>query len=371
MDVHGSTKLMKIMNLGTLLFDGEKVTKGFLKIEADEVQEVCLGEPPTDATAGLVLPGFVNAHTHIGDSFAYPAPGLSLEELVGSPSGYKHQRLRTVPIGQKVRGIADSLDIMASCGTSIFSDFREEGLEGVRLLDSVLTAEHPQAIRLSRPVTDEVTARDLTLLLDAADGIGMSAISDHPMDLLRRLSDASKGRGKLFSIHLSENRREDVDSVLSLRPDFVIHATMATEEDLNALGEAGVPVVVCPTSNEFFGIGLDIPRMLKAGVTVGLGTDNGMICRPDMFQEMRTAFRLSRANGKTAPMDIVRMATVLGRKILKAEGNTTAGAKNEHDFTVVRVRGDDPMSELVTTVGAGDVLAVVRGGKVRRSAGWR
>ncbi len=365
---HGSKTLMKHANLGNTLFDGTKVRKGYLRIEGEFLAEICEGDPPSDAVRGLVLPGFANAHTHLGDSFAYPAPRLPPEKLVASPGGYKHQSLKSASKDLKMKGMLESLDAMVACGTSIFADFREEGVEGVRTLDGALRDGHPRAIRLGRPCSDEADDREIGVLLDVADGIGMSAVSDHPIELLERLSKLARARGKLFSIHMSESRREDVDAVLSLRPDFVVHATNAPPEDLAVLADAGIPVVVCPRSNEFFGIKIDIPRMVGAGLTVALGTDNGMISRPDMFEEMRAANRVSAAMGGIEPLEVVRMATVQGRKVLKAEGNTTAGAKNEDDFTVVKVPGDDPLRELVTTVGSGDVLAVVRGRKVRRFA---
>jgi len=335
------------------------------------VVEVCEGEPPGEVIRGLVVPGLVNAHTHIGDSFAYPAPKLCVEELVGHPGGFKHEALRAASKSAKVKGMLDSLQVMSSCGTTLFADFREEGLEGVRALDQAIQGHHPRAIRLGRPCGADPGSAEVDALLEESDGIGMSAISDYPIDLLKKVSSAARSRGKLFSIHLSENRREDVDAVLSLRPDFVIHATRASRDDLESLARSDVPVVACPRSNEFFGIRADIPAMLAAGLTVGLGTDNGMICRPDMFEEMRAAFRISAARGGVVPSEVVRMATVLGRKILKAEGNTTAGEKEERDFVVVRVPGKDPLRALVTTAGSGDVLAVVRERKVRRSAAWR
>lgn len=333
--------------------------------------EVCHGDPPVNGRKGLVIPGFVNSHTHIGDTFAFPAPEMPLDRLVAHPDGYKHRILRSTSREVKTSGMLKSLDLMAACGVSIFSDFREEGIEGIRMLAELLRPYHPRAVLLGRPATAEASAGEVHALLDSSDGVGLSACSDLPFAFLKAVSELTKDQGKLFSIHLSEAVREDVDVALSLKPDFVIHATMATADDLTALAQSNTPVVVCPRSNEFFGLRVDIPRMLKAGLTVGLGTDNGMICAPDMFEEMKAAYRISGASGGMAPADVVRMATVHGRKVLKAEGNTTSGAKNQLDLTVVRVPGKDPLKELVTTTVSGNVLATVRGGKVRRSANWR
>jgi len=362
---------MKDLALGSVIFDGEEMRDGFLRVQGSEVVEVCSGAPSGDFQKGLVLPGFVNAHTHIGDSFAYPAPKMPLEELVAHPGGYKHRVLRAAARSTKADGITQSLDIMTACGTAVFADFREEGLEGIRILDGVLRDLHPRAVRLCRPVSDDVTAAETKALLAASEGFGMSSVSDHRIEVLERLSKAAHAQGKLFSIHVSEVGREDIESVLSLRPDFVVHAAAATDDDLAALAAVRVPVVVCPRSNEFFGIQLDIPRMLAAGLTLALGTDNGMVCKPDMIEEVKAAFRLSMARGGITPLDALRMGTVLGRKVLKAEGNTTAGAESEQDFTVVRAQGKDPAMEMVTAVESRDVLAVVRGGKVRRFTGCR
>lgn len=361
---------MRTYALGNAIFDGEDVHEGYLCVEDGQVADVRHDSPPADAVKGLILPGFVNAHTHIGDSFAYPAPRLPLEELVAPPRGYKQERLRSVSSDLKVKGMRESLDVMASCGTEVFVDFREEGLDGIRLLDRALAKDDPRAIRLGRP-TDGGGEHEIDELVELADGIGVSSISDHPPELLKKLSRAARSRGKLFSIHVSEALREDMDAVLDLKPHFVVHAVKATEGDLEALAGEGIPVVVCPRSNEFFGLQADLRRMFSAGLTVALGTDNGMICRPDMFEEMRAAYRISGAGRRITPLETVRMATVLGRKVLKAEGNTTAGEKKGQDFVVVRVPGGDPLKELVTTATSRDVLAVVRGQKVRRSAEWR
>jgi len=371
MNIMGWFDRMKSTYLGTVMFDGERVTKGFLRLEGDFLAEVCEGEPPGEAQKGFVLPGFVNAHTHVGDSFAYPAPLMPMEKLVAPPCGYKHRALESATADTKERGMSQSLSIMMSSGTAVFSDFREEGVQGLRMLQGLLRPEHPKAILLGRPAGEDSRPGEVDDILENSEGIGMSSVTDCPIDLLKKLARAARSRGKLFSVHLSEGRREDVDKVLALDPDFVIHATMATKDDLKALAEANVPVVVCPRSNEFFGNMVDIPGMLSAGVDVGLGTDNGMICRPDIIEEVRAAFRISTARGGISALEVVRMATVQGRKILKADGNTTPAAEEERDFTVVRVPGKDPLRELVTTVEAADVLALVRGGKVRRPASWR
>jgi cytosine/adenosine deaminase-related metal-dependent hydrolase len=58
----------------------------------------------------VILPAFVNAHTHIGDSIAKEAgEGLSLDELVAPPDGLKHRLLRAASHEEKVAAMGRSL----------------------------------------------------------------------------------------------------------------------------------------------------------------------------------------------------------------------------------------------------------------------
>lgn len=325
------------------------------------------------STKSLVLPGFVNAHTHIGDSFAYPAPKGGLEETVAPPVGYKHRMLRIVPRDRKVIAMRSAAALMFRSGTTTFIDFREEGLGGIEALREALESESsvPGAVVLGRPASHETSEEELSAILQNSDGIGMSAVRDWPLAVLERCSRAAKSRGKTFAIHASEAVREDIDAVLGLRPDFLVHMASATDDDLRACANARVPVVVCPRSNQFFGIELDMPRMLRAGLELGLGTDNGMISKPDMFEEMKAAYRSGNEKGGIAPLDVVRLATFGGRKVLSAPAKITPEIDVLDDLVVVRVRGEAPLLEMCTTAGPGDVEAVVRGGKVWRSEAWR
>lgn len=339
---------------------------GYLLLEDGEVVEVCRGKAPEGSSKALVLPAFVNAHTHIGDSFAYPAPKGTVEEIVAPPNGYKHRMLRTATKEQKVSAMRESVSIMARTGTSTFIDFREEGVEGIQMAKESAGPAPVTAVLLGRPIHANASSEALTDFVSLCDGFGMSSIRDWPRDLLGRASKAAKSRGKLFGIHASEVVRDDVDTVLDLKPDFLVHMTAATEDDLEVVAEARVPVVVCPRSNEFFGMDPGIPRLLSAGVEVALGTDNGMICRPDMLEELRAAHRLSISSGGLAPVDAVRLATHSGRKVLNAKRNITTEIKNTDDLVVVEIQGEDPLEEVVSAAGSARVSAVSRGGRLRR-----
>jgi len=352
--------------IGRWLLTDEGAVEGFLKLENDEVVEIGLGAAPAASTKALVLPAFVDAHTHIGDSLAYPAPRGSLEETVAPPSGYKHRILRSASRAAKIDAMRESLVLMSHTGTSAFIDFREEGLDGVRALSEASVPESPCPVVLGRPSSPDLIEGEVETLLVECDGIAMSSLRDWPFDFLAELSRKAKSVGKAFSVHVSEAVHEDFDRVLDLKPDFVVHMNQATDEDLRACSDASIPVVVCPRSNEFFGIEQDIPRLLRAGLSVALGTDNGMIAKPDMFEEVKAAFRTAKSKGSISALEAVSLATFGGRKVLNAAAKITQEIGVKSDFVAVRVGGDDPLLEMVTKASSRDIVAIIRGGKVRR-----
>lgn len=353
--------------VGRWLFDDKGLRPGYLRMSGGALVEACDGTPPADSLRALILPGFINAHTHIGDSFAYPAPKGSVEETVGPPDGYKHRVLRSAPKEKKVEGMRWAADHMARTGTSAFIDFREEGVGGLSEMSEALSGCPVRPVILGRPCGSGDHVAEAHSVLEACDGFGMSAARDSDIELLRKLSTMARASGKAFALHTSECVREDIDTVLDLKPSFLVHMTAADEADFARCADAGVPIVVCPRSNEFFGARPRIAEMVRSGVTVALGTDNCMISRPDMLEEMRAAFRLAGPSGALSPADIVGLATSNGRKVLNAAGKILTNSTSDSDLTVVGMHGDDPLLELLTTSTSEDIHAVIRGGKVWRT----
>ena len=74
--------------------------EGRVVVEDGEITTV---EEASVESNDVVLPAFVNAHTHVGDSIAKEAgEGLSLEELVAPPDGLKHRLLRDTSRDEKI-----------------------------------------------------------------------------------------------------------------------------------------------------------------------------------------------------------------------------------------------------------------------------
>jgi cytosine/adenosine deaminase-related metal-dependent hydrolase len=248
----------------------------------------------------IVLPAFVNAHTHIGDSIAKEAgEGLTLEELVAPPDGLKHRLLRNATQGELVAAMTRSLSYMARAGTAAHVEFREGGVDGVDAIERAGADSMVESVVLGRETVDA---------MERGDGFGASGANDADFD---RERNATRRAGKLFGIHAGEVDETDVNPALDLDPDFVVHMVHATEMHLERLEDRGTPVVACPRSNATLNAGLPDLDALAARTTVALGTDNVMVNAPSMFREMEWAAKCSNLPSR----EVLAMATRNGAAI--------------------------------------------------------
>jgi len=283
---------------GTVLVgpDFEPV-EGRVVVENGEIQAIEETETGSDS---IVLPAFVNAHTHIGDSIAKEAGGgLSLDELVAPPDGLKHRLLRSTDRTTKVDAMSRTLQLMEQTGTAAFLEFREGGVDGVEMLHDALAR---------REIDPVIFGRETEAAMEAGDGFGASGARDGDFDQLR---NATRRAGKLFGIHAGERDDADIHPALDLDPDFLVHLVHATEIHLDRIEDTGVPAIVCPRSNLVTNVGVPPIRQLTARTTVALGTDNVMTNSPSMFREMEFAAKLTDLPAAT----ILRMATLNGAEI--------------------------------------------------------
>ncbi|GGM54628.1 cytosine/adenosine deaminase-related metal-dependent hydrolase [Halarchaeum rubridurum] len=297
----------------------------------------------------VVLPAFVNAHTHIGDSIAKDAGrGLSLEELVAPPDGLKHRLLREADRAELVEGMRRSLSYMAESGTAATLEFREGGAAGVESLREASEGVGIDALAFGRDDPD---------VLDVSDGYGASGANDADFTVERgRARDA----GKPFAIHAGEVDETDIHPALDLNPDLLVHMVHADDDHLARVEETDTPVAVCPRSNLVTDVGLpDVPELL-AHTTVALGTDNVMLNSPSMFREM--AYTAKRYD--VTAVEVLRMATTAGAEIAgRNDGLIEAGRTanllvldgDSHNLAGYR----DPVRAAVRRASASDVKRVL------------
>jgi len=251
-------------------------------------------------TDDIVLPAFVNAHTHTGDSIATEAgEGLSLEELVAPPDGLKHRLLAAADREDLVAAMRRSLRFMQTAGTGACVEFREGGVAGVEAF-----AQAGEGLDLETVVL----GRESIAAMEQSDGFGASGAADAEFGDERRATAAAD---KLFGIHAGEAGPGDINPALDLDPDFLVHMVYAQELHLDRVADSGIPVVVCPRSNLTTGVGLPPVRELLDRTTVALGTDNVMLNSPSMFREMEFTSKLTEASAR----EVLAMATVNGADV--------------------------------------------------------
>ncbi|KAA9407841.1 amidohydrolase family protein [Haloarcula hispanica] len=274
-----------------------EAVEGRVVVEDGEIAAV---EETAVDSDDIVVPAFVNAHTHIGDSIAKEAgEGLSLEELVAPPDGLKHRLLRDASRDELVAAMARTLSFMEQSGTGAFIEFREGGVEGVRAIQDALAGSDLDSVILGRETTDA---------MELADGFGASGANDSEFGAERR---ATRQAGKLFGIHAGEVDSSDINPALDLDPDFLVHMVHAESLHLERVADSEIPVVVCPRSNIVTDVGRPPVEELADRTTVALGTDNVMLNSPSMFREMEFTAKLYDISAR----EVLRMATVNGAEI--------------------------------------------------------
>ncbi|PHQ46715.1 nucleoside deaminase, partial [Halorubrum sp. C3] len=153
---------------GTVLA-GESFDPVSGRVVVDDGRIEAVEEAATDST-DIVLPAFVNAHTHLGDSVAKDAAvGLSLDEAVAPPDSLKHRRLAAADRDELVSAMRRTLRFMRRTGTVSCLDFRESGPPGARALRDAAegTGVDPFVFGSGDPS-----------VLDVADGYGASGAND-------------------------------------------------------------------------------------------------------------------------------------------------------------------------------------------------
>ena len=151
---------------------------------------------------------------------------------------------------------------------------------------------------------------------------------------------------------------EYVERLGLLRPYLLaVHGVHFTDGDLSRLATARATVVTCPRSNRWTGAGAPpIERFYRSGVRVAIGTDSlASVDDLNMFREMAFVRRLAPG---VAARDILRSATLSGADALgfAAElGTLTAGKRAE--LLAVRLSPGlaDVEEYLVSSVAAGDI----------------
>ena len=215
-------------------------------------------------------------------------------------------------------------------------------------------------------------------------GAAVHSVRAVPAEQLATVAGAAAGRP--LHVHLSEQRVENEVCVAFygstptrlladrgvLGPDTTaVHATHLTGDDIAALGASGTAVCACPSTEADLADGVGPMRRLRdAGSPLCLGSDQHALT--DLIAEARLLEAHERLvtgeRGRFRPAELVGALTVGGHRALgwPDAGRIAPGQRAD----LVAVRTDSPRTagsapdQLVMTAGAADVHTVVVDGRV-------
>jgi imidazolonepropionase len=331
-----------------------------------------------DADARCVLPGFVDAHTHLvfaGDRAAefearlagrpYAAAGIrttvaatraaTTDELLGRARRLAHEALRSG---------TTTLEVKSGYGLTVEDERR--CLEVARQITPHTTFLGAHVVPDGDPdgYVDIVTGPMLDAaapLATAVDAFCEEGAFDETQT--RRVLQAGQARGLQVHVHANQLRRgPGVQIAAELGAASADHCTHLSDADIAALRDAGVVAVLVPVAE--FSTGSPYAparRLLDAGVTVALATD----CNPGTSYTTSMPFVVALACRELAitPLEAVRAATLGGAAALRADdvGHLRIGARAD----LVVLDAPSPV-HLAYRPGVDLVHRVVRGGEVVR-----
>ncbi len=157
---------------------------------------------------------------------------------------------------------------------------------------------------------------------------------------------------------------------------LAVHCVHLTDEDIKRIAEKNTPVVLCPRSNTFIGVGFaSFDKLASMGITIGIGTDSlASNYSLNMWDEMRFAYLLHRKTNKSdiKAEDIIRCGTINGAKALGINNKIgTLDIGKDADLIAVRLhkKDIDIYRDLLLNTKPDDVLMTMVAGKIIHSSG--
>lgn len=365
-----------------------------------EVGDVSGGDTIIDAADGIVMPGLVNAHTHVAMTlmrgFAEDEP---LEQWLNETVWPVEAALEPADVQAGARlGVAE----MIRSGITAFSDMYFEVPEIAAVVDqagvratlghTAISVGKDSAAAHADMEHSLETARELD---GAADGRVRTTVQPHnsatvDRDVLEAHVPTAREEG--FPLHYHTNETEDevagvleetgrrpivyADELGMLEPgDTLAHCVHVNDEEIELLAERGVTAIHNPAANMKIASGIaPVARLREAGVPVALGTDGPASNNDlDLFDEMCDAAMVAKIATRDAaalPAEaVLEMATVEGARALDIDSGRIEPGANA-DLIVVDTSepkfdpGHNPVTSLVYTANGADVRHTICDGRL-------
>jgi 5-methylthioadenosine/S-adenosylhomocysteine deaminase len=355
-----------------------------------------------DARGGIIMPGLVNAHTHLPMSlFRGLADDLPLEQWLNEhifPAEAAHVSPDSVRLGARLSMAEMLLGGTTTCCDGYFlahciaEAVEEVGLRAV-LGQGVIDFPAPgvpdpnENVRAAKAFVEAWQGRSALI----HPSIFCHAPYTCSAETLKGAKQAAEELGALFQIHAAETGTEArlsrqthgaspiqyLDRLgLLNRRTLLMHAVWVDAADIQVIKRQGARVAHCPESNMKLASGVaPVPDMLAAGVTVALGTDGCASNNDlDMWGEMDTAAKLHKVHRLDSTImgagTVLRMATIEGARALGLDheiGSLEVG--KQADLIVIDTNRPHltpiyhPRSHLVYAAHAADVRHVLIAGR--------
>jgi 5-methylthioadenosine/S-adenosylhomocysteine deaminase len=386
--------------------DGSVAVKGDSIVAVgrrDEIENRYKGLQTIDGKGRLVLPGFVNGHTHVSMTlFRGLHDDVTLNDWLYKyifPAEAKNVNEEFVRWGtrlaaaEQIRAGVTTFADMYYFEDAVAEETKAAGMRGV-LGETFIDFPAPD----NRSEAEMLAYTERFLKKWQGDPLIHAAPAPHSIYTCSKktLQDAAALARKYHApilIHVAEMKKEREDSekqngmspvqylekIGVLGPDIVAaHCIFVDEADRKLLAERNVGCVHNPSSNMMLASGVSpVPEMRTAGIAVGLGTDGpaGSNNDLDLMEEMDLAAKLAKIT-KMDPLAlnakaVVEMATIDGARALHMEkeiGSLETGKKADLVLISLDAPNAVPMygiyAQLAYALKGSDVETVVIGGRV-------
>ena len=327
---------------GHLVADGKRI----VYLAEDHPGPLAEGAERISGKGLLFMPGLVNTHGHAAMTLLRGyADDMALQDWLQNKIWPMEARFTAADVraGAELAAVE-----MLKSGTTAFVDMYDHmgevaqvvgqsGLRGVLARGVIgLCSEAEQRAKLEDAIS---FARDWNGKADGRIRVMMSPHAPYtcPPKFFERFVEAAHELDLPMHTHMSETAAEVEQNVrdygarpvehldrlgMFSRPSLVAHAVHLNDDEIALLAERGVAVSHNPASNLKLASGVArVPDMLRAGVTVSLGTDGAASNNNlDIFDEMRLAALIHKgvSGDPTAvpAYEALKLGTVYGAKAI-------------------------------------------------------